>query len=119
MIPVPNRPIPAPDLLSTVPYSTVVHETPIMEKYSLVQLYSINGPSDEQYTRLNHNVHTNTQLYHHTQHPHSHTSILIPPMYSILHTNGDITSHVPSSDSQYSTLSKKQVINQLKKTKGQ
>ena len=79
-----------------------------MEQYSLVQQYQssylVNGSSNEEYARLNHNVHTSTQLY---DHPHSHTSIPIPPMYSTLPTNGDMTSHISSPDSQYSTLSNK------------
>ena len=82
-----------------------------MEQYSLVQQYQssylVNGPSNEEYTRLNNNVHASTQLYDHTQHPHSHTSTPIPPMYSTLPTNGDMTSHISSPDSQYSTLSNK------------
>ena len=48
-----------------------------MEQYSLVQQYQssylVNVPSDEEYTRLNHNVPASTQLYNYTQHPHSHT----------------------------------------------
>ena len=124
MTPSSNGPIAPPNLLSTVPYSTVVHETPIMEQYSLVQQYQssylVNGSSNEEYTRLNHNVHTSTQLYDRTQHPHSHTSTPIPPMYSILPTNGNMTSHISSLDSQYSTLSNKP-NNKLtiKKTTGQ
>ena len=102
MTPLPNGPIAPPTFLSTVPYTTVVHETP-----KPGSLYSINGPSNEEYTRLNHNVHAGTQLYDHTQHPHSHTSTPIPPMYSILPTNGNITSYISSPDSQYSTLSNK------------
>ena len=105
-----NGPIAPPTLHSTVPYSTVVHETPITEQYTLVQYQpsnSENGPSNEEYARLNHNVHDSTQLYDHTQHPHSHTSTPIPPMYSILPTNGNMTSHISSPDSQYSTLSNK------------
>ena len=62
---------------------------------------------NEKYIRLNHNVHVSTQLYDHTQHPHSHTSTPIPPMYSTLPTNGNMTSHISSPDSQYSTLSNK------------
>ena len=111
MIPLPNHPIPAPSLHSAVPYSTVVHKTSIIEQYSLVQLYQslylVNGPSNEEYVRLNHNVHVSTQLYDCTQYPHSHTSIPIPPMYSTLPTNGNMTSHISSPDSQYSTLSNK------------
>ena len=42
---------------------------------------------------LHHNVHVSTQLYDHTQHPHSHTSTPIPPMYSILPTNDNMTSY--------------------------
>ena len=34
-----NGPVAPPNILSIVPYSTVVHETPIMEQYSLVQQY--------------------------------------------------------------------------------
>ena len=38
-----------------------------MEQYSLVQQYQssylVNGQSNEEYTRLNHNVHASTQLY--------------------------------------------------------
>ena len=95
-----------------------------MEQYSLVQQYqssySVNGPSNEEYARLDHNVHASTQLYDHTQHPHSHTSTPIPPMYSTLPTNGNMTSHISSPDSQYSTLSNKtsdKLI--IKKTTGQ
>ena len=104
MIPLPNGPIAPPTLHSTVSYSTIVHETPIMQQYSLVHLYSINGPSGEEYPRSSHNVHTSTQLYDSTQHPHSHTSTPIPPMYSTLPANGDMTNCISSSDSQYSTL---------------
>ena len=111
MTPSSNGPIAPPTLHSTVPYSTVVHETPIMEQYSLIQphksSYSMNGPSNEEYARLNHNLSVSTQLYDCTQHPHSHTSTPIPPMYSTLPTNGDMTSHISSPDSQYSTLSNK------------
>ena len=111
MTPLSNGPIPALDLNATVPYSTVVHETPIIEQYSLVQPYQssylVNGSSNEKYAKLNHNVHASTQLYDHTQHPHSHTSTPIPPMYSTLPTNGNMTSHISSPDSQYSTLSNK------------
>ena len=82
-----------------------------MEQYSLVQphqsSYLVNGLSDEEYIRLNHNVHPSTQVYYHTQHPHSHTSTSIPPMYSTLPTNVETTSHISSPDSQYSTLSNK------------
>ena len=103
-----NGPIPAPNLNSTVPYSTIV---PIIGQCSLMQQYqssySENGSSNEEYTRLNHNVHDSTQLYDCTQHPHSHTSTPIPPMYSTLPTNSNMTSHISSSDSQYSTLSNK------------
>ena len=56
---------------------------------------------------LNHNVHVSTQVYNYTQYPHSHTSIPIPPMYSTLPTNGNMTSYISSPDSQYSTLSNK------------
>ena len=95
-----------------------------MEQYSLVQQYQssylVNGPSNEEYARLNHNVHTSTQLYDHTQHPHSHTSTPIPPMYSTLPTNGNMTSHISSPDSQYSTLSNKTSDKlTIKKTTGQ
>ena len=95
-----------------------------MEQYSLVQQYQssylVNGPSNEEYARLNHNVHASTQHYDHTQHPHSHTSTPIPPMYSTLPTNGNMTSHISSPDSQYSTLSDK-ISDKLtiKKTTGQ
>ena len=37
--------------------------------------------------------------------PHTHTSTPIPPMYSTLPTNGNMTSHISSPDSQYFTLS--------------
>ena len=112
MTPSSNGPIAPPNLLSIVPYSTVVHETSTMEQYSLVQQYqssySENGPSNEEYARLNHNVRaSSTQLNDHTQHPHSHTSTPIPPMYSTLPINGNMTSHISSPDSQYSTLSNK------------
>ena len=103
-----NGPIPAPNLNSTVPYSTVVSK---IGQYNLRQQYqssySENEPSNEEYTRLNHNVHASTQLYDRTQQPHSHTSTPIPPMYSTLPTNGNMTSHISSPDSQYSTLSNK------------
>ena len=119
-----NDLIAPPNLHSTIPYSTVVHETPIMEQYSLVQQYQssylVNGSSDEEYTRLSRNVHTSTQLYGHTQHPHSHTSTPIPPMYSTLPTNANMTSHISSPDSQYSTLSNKTSDKlTIKKTTGQ
>ena len=69
-----NDPISAHNLYSTVPYSTVIHETPIIEQYNLVQQYQssylVNGPSNEEYIRLNHNVHGSTQFYDHTQYPH-------------------------------------------------
>ena len=114
MTPSSNGPIAPPTLHSTVPYSTVIHETPIIEQYSLVQQYqssySKNGPSNEKYARLNHNVYASTQLYDHIQHPHSHTSIPIPPMYSTLPTNGNMTSYISSPDSQYSTLSNKTML---------
>ena len=102
-----NCPIAPSSFLSTVPYSTTIHETSIMEQYSLVQPYSENRLFDEENARLSHNVHASTQLYDYTQHPHSHTSTPIPPMYSILPTNGNMTSYISSSDSQYSTLSNK------------
>ena len=109
MTPLPNGAIAPPTLHSTVPYSTTVHETPIVEQYSLVQQYQssylVNGPSNEEYTRLNYNIHSSTQLYDHTQHPHSHISTPIPPMYSTLPTNSNMTSHISSLDNQYSTLS--------------
>ena len=115
MNPLSNGPIAPPTLHSTVPYSTVVHETPIMEQYSLVQQYQssylVNGPSNEEYAKLNHNVYTSIQLYYCTQHPHSHTLTPIPPMYSTLPTNGNMTSYISSPDSRHSTLSNKQVIN--------
>ena len=45
-----------------------------MEQYSLVQQYHssclVNGPSNEECTRCDHNVHTSTQLNDHTQHQH-------------------------------------------------
>ena len=48
-----NGPIAPPTLHSKVPYSTVVHEIPIIEQYSLVQQYQssylVNGPSNEEY----------------------------------------------------------------------
>ena len=124
MTPSSNGPIAPPNLHSTVSYSTVAHETPIVEQYSLVQQYQssylVNGQSNDEYARLNHNVNANTQLYNHTQHPHSHTSTPILPMYSTLPTNGNMTSYISSPDSQYSTLSNK-TINKLtiKKTTGQ
>ena len=95
-----------------------------MEQYSLVQQYQssylVNGPSSKEYTRLNYNVHGSTQLYDHTQHPHSNTSTPIPPMYSTLPTNGDMTSHISSPDRQYSTLSNKTSDKlTIKKTTGQ
>ena len=56
----------------------------------------------------------------HTQHPHSHISTPIPPMYSTLPTNGNMTSHISSPDSQYSTLSNKTSDKlTIKKTTGQ
>ena len=96
----------------------------IIGQYSLVQQYQssclVNGTSNEEYTRLDHNVHASTQLYDHTQHPHSHTSTPIPPMYSTLPTNGNITSYISSPDSQYSTLSNKTSDKlTIKKTTGQ
>ena len=105
-------------------YNKIVHETSIIEQHSLVQQYQSsyleNGSSDEEYTRLNHNVYDSTQLYDHTQHPHSHTSTPIPPMYSTLPTNGNMTSHISSPDSQYSTLSNKTSDKStIKKTTGQ
>ena len=111
MTPSSNGPIAPPTLHSTVPYSTVVHKTSIIGQYSLVQQYQssylVNGSSNDENARLNHNVHASTQLYDHTQHPHSHTSTPIPPMYSTLPTNGNMTSYISSPDSQYSTLSNK------------
>ena len=54
--------------------------------------------------RLDYNLHAAIiQLYDHTQHPHSHTSTPIPPMYSTLPTNGDMTSYISSPDSQHTT----------------
>ena len=80
----------------------------------------INGPSNEEYARLNHNVHASIQLYDHTQHPHSHTSTPIPPTYSTLPTNGNMTSYISSHDSQYSTLSNKTSVKlTIKKATGQ
>ena len=102
-----NCHIAPPSFLSAVPYSTIMHETSIMGQYSLVQPYSENRLSDEENARLSHNVHASTQLYDHTQRPHSHTSTPIPPMYSTLPTNGNMTSHISSPDNQYSTLSNK------------
>ena len=104
MTPSSNGPIVPPDLHSTVPYSTIVHETPIIG----------------QYVKLNHNLHASVQVYDHTQHSHSHISTPIPRMYSTLPTNGDMTSHISSPDSQYSILSNK-TSNKLtiKKTTGQ
>ena len=111
MTPLLNGPNAPPHLHSTVPCSTVVHETPIMEQHSLIQQYQsshfVNGPSNEEYTRLNHNVHVSTRVYDYSQHPHSHISTPIPPMYSTLPTNGNMTSYISSPDSQYSTLSNK------------
>ena len=83
MTPSSNGPIVPPTLQSLVPYSTVVHETPIIG----------------QYAELNHNLHASVQVYNHDQHPHSHTSTPIPPMYSTLPTNGNMTSHISSPDS--------------------
>ena len=60
-----------------------------------VKMFS-NSLSNLQF--LNHNLYASTQLYDHTQHPHSHTSTPIPPMYSILPTNGNMTSHKLSPD---------------------
>ena len=71
-----------------------------MEQYSLVQQYSEKGPSDEEYTRFNHNV------YDVLSTSHSHTSTPIPPMYSTLPTNGNMTNYISSPDNQYSTLYK-------------
>ena len=71
-----------------------------MEQYSLVQQYQspylVNESSNEEYTRLNHNVHViwSTKVYYRTQHPHSHTSTPIPPMYSILPTNDHMTNYI-------------------------
>ena len=119
-----NGPIAPPNLRSIVLYSTVVHETPIMEQYCLVQQYQssylVNGPSNEEYTRLNNNIHASIPIDNYTQHPHSHTSTPIPPIYSTLPTNGDMTSHISSPDSQYSTLSNKtNDKSTIKKTTGQ
>ena len=69
MTPLPNGPIAPPTLHSTVPYSTVVHKTS-----EIGALHSINGPSNEEHTRLNHNVHGSIELYDHTQHPSKSTS---------------------------------------------
>ena len=102
MTALPNGPIAPPTFLSTVPYTTVVRETSKIEAP-----YLVNGPSNEEYTRFNHNVHASTQLYDHIQYLHSHTSTPIPPMYSTLPTNGNMTSYISSPDSQYSTLSNK------------
>ena len=91
-----------------------------MEQQCLVQQHSENGPSNEEYIRLSHNVHVSIQVYDHTQHPHSHTSTPIPPTYSTLPPNGDMTSHISSSDSQYSTLFNRIKDNSTtKKTTGQ
>ena len=69
---------------------------PKIEQYSLVQQYQssylVNRSFNEECIRLNHNVHVSTQVYDCTQHPHSHTSTPIPPMYSTLPTNGNMTS---------------------------
>ena len=82
-----------------------------MDQISLVQQYQssylVNRSSNEEYSRLNHNIHAGTQPYDHIQHPHFHTSTSIPPMYSTLPSNGNMTSHISSPDSQYSTLSNK------------
>ena len=64
-----NGPIVPPSLQSTVPYSTVVHETS-----KIGALHSKNGPSNEEHTRHNHIVHGSIELYDHTQYPHSHIS---------------------------------------------
>ena len=115
MTPLPNGPITPPTFLSIVPYTTVVHETS-----KIGALYLVNRPSNEEYSRLNHNVHVSTQLYDHTQHPHSHTSKPIPPMYSTVPTNSNMTSYISSPDSQYSTLSNKTSDKlTIKKTTGQ
>ena len=96
-----------------------------MEQYSLVQQYqssySETRPSNEEYIGISHNVHVSIQLNDHTKHPHSHTSTPIPPMYSTLPpNNGDITSHISSPDSQYSTLFNKTSDKlTIKKTTGQ
>ena len=124
MTPSSNDHIARSTLHSTVPYSTVIHETSTMEQHSLVQQYQssylVNGPSNEEYTRLDHNVDASTQVYNCTQHPHSHTSTPIPPMYSTLPTNGNMTSYISSPDSQYSTLSNKTSDKlTIKKTTGQ
>ena len=109
MTPLPNGPIAPPTFHSTVPYSTVIGA-----------LYSTNGGSDEEYARVPHNLQASIQLYDHTQHPHSHTSTPIPPMYSTLPTNGNMTSNISSPDSQYSTLSNKTSDKStIKKTTGQ
>ena len=118
MTPSSNTFIQPPSLHFIVPYSTIVYETPIIEQYQ--SLYLVNGPSNDEYSRLSHNVHASTQLYDCTQHPHSHTSIPIPPMYSTLSTNGDMISCISSPESQYSTLSNKTSDKlTIKKTTGQ
>ena len=115
MTPLPNGPIAPPTFFSKVPYTTVVHE-----RSKIGALYLVNGQSNEEYARLNDNVHVSTQLYDHTQHPHSHTITPIPPMYSTLPTNGNMTSYISSPDSQYSTLSNKTSDKlTIKKTTGQ
>ena len=66
--------------------------------------YLVNGPSNEEYTRLIHNIHASIQLYDHTLYPHSHTSTLIPPMYPMLLTNGNMKNYISSLDIQYRSL---------------
>ena len=90
------------------------------DQLHLVQQCSKNVSSDEEFTRLSHNIHVSIQVYDHTQNLHSHTSTPIPPMYSTLPTNGDMTSHISSPDSQYSTLSNRTSDKlTIKKTTGQ
>ena len=117
MTPSSNTSIQPPNLHSTVPYSTVVYETPIIEQYSLIRQYSENASYNEEYAKFNHNIHASTQVYNCTRHHHFHTSTPIQPT---LPTNGDTTSHISSPDSQYSTLSNKTSDKlTIKKTTGQ
>ena len=80
MTPLPNGPIAPPTLQSTVPYSTVV-----LEASEIGALHSINGPSNEEYTRFNHNVHASTQLHDQAQHPSTSTSHVTASVLLILY----------------------------------
>ena len=115
MTPLSNGPIAPLTLQSTVPYSTVVHKAS-----KIGALHSKNGPSNEEHTRHNHIVHGSIELHDHTQHLDSHISTPIPPMYSTLPNNGNMTSYISSPDSQYSTLCNKTSDKlTIKKTTGQ